>query len=143
MPSAAFSPGFRLSPLDLVVLILGALLSAALASLDWSWGLVTVIPLATFFIFCNVFRVSRLPELIWAAIFLVLAASTLLAGFPGWFVTVSVAVCVCAVVVVAEMRRPSYHGVLWQRINPRLLEWWQENGPRHDDPDHVAGSWNR
>jgi hypothetical protein len=134
VPSAAFSPGFRLSPLDLVVLILGALLSAALASLDWSWGLVTVIPLATFFIFCNVFRVSRLPELIWAAIFLVLAASTLLAGFPGWFVTVS---------VVAEMRRPSYHGVLWQRINPRLLEWWQENGPRHDDPDHVAGSWNR
>jgi len=122
------------------VLILGALLSAALASLDRSWGLVTLIPLATFFIFCNVFRVSRLPELIWAAIFLALAASTLLAGFPGWFVTVSVACGVCAVIVVAEFRRPSYHGVFWQRINPRLPEWWQENGPRHDEPDHVAGS---
>ena len=24
-----------------------------------------------------------------------------------------------------QMRRPSYHGVGWQKLNPRFPEWWQ------------------
>jgi hypothetical protein len=27
-------------------------------------------------------------------------------------------------VVIVEMRKPSYHGVGWQRINPGLPAWW-------------------
>jgi hypothetical protein len=127
MTAPPFAPGFRLSAVDLLVLILGALLSVALASIDLSYCLVACIPLAHFFVFCNVFRVSRLPELVWAGIFVTLAGSTLVSGFPGWWVTVFVAVCVCAVVVVAEMRKPSYHGVFWQRINPGLPDWWKAN----------------
>jgi hypothetical protein len=133
MATPAFAPGFRLSAVDLLVLILGALLSVALAFIDLSYCLVVCIPLAHFFIFCNVFRVSRVPELIWAGIFVVLAGATLVSGFPGWWVTVFVAVCVCAVVVVAEMRKPSYHGAYWQRINPGLPDWWKANGLRTDD----------
>jgi hypothetical protein len=127
MAAPPFAPGFRLSAVDAVVLILGALVSAALASIDRSYCLVVCIPLAHFFVFCNVFRVSRFPELIWAGIFMALAGTALVSGFPGWWVTVFVAVCVCAVVVVAEMRKASYHGIFWQRINPRLPDWWEAN----------------
>jgi hypothetical protein len=38
-------------------------------------------------------------------------------------------------VVVAEMLKPSYHGVGWQRINPRLPEWWAENGPATENAE--------
>jgi hypothetical protein len=111
MANPTFAPGFRLSPVDLLVLILGGLLSAALAYIDLSYCLVVCIPLAHFFIFCNVFRVSCLPELVWAGIFVIIAGSTLVSGIPGWWVTVLVAVCICLVVVLAEMQKPFYHGI--------------------------------
>jgi len=29
------------------------------------------------------------------------------------------------VVVVVQMRKPSYHGLGWQWINPELPNWWK------------------
>jgi len=47
---------------------------------------------------------------------------------------------VTVAVVVVEMCKPSYHGVGWQRINPRLREWWAENGPQVENAEPIAGS---
>ena len=55
----AFSPGFRLSAVDVGVLAIGALATAALAVIDSSWSLVVGLPVTHFFLFCNVFRLSR------------------------------------------------------------------------------------
>ncbi|MGL4419229.1 MAG: hypothetical protein ACRCZF_01065, partial [Gemmataceae bacterium] len=66
------------------------------------------------------FRVSRPLELLWAGAFIALAAATTLCGVPGWWATALGSVLVAAAVVAAEMRRPSYHGVGWRRINPGL-----------------------
>ena len=140
MPVATFSPGFRLSVVDLDVVALGAVAVAAAASNDSSWALAVGLPVAHFFLFCNVFRISRPLELLWAGVFLVLAGSTVVWNAPGWPATVMVSVCVTVAVVVAEMRKPSYHGVGWQRVNPRLPEWWAENGPRCENAEPAAGS---
>jgi hypothetical protein len=75
-----------------------------------------------FFLFCNVFRVSRAPELVWAGVFLALAGSTIALGVPGWPATVAASLATTVVVVTLEMRKPSYHGIGWRRINPTLLE---------------------
>jgi hypothetical protein len=32
---------------------------------------------------------------------------------------------VTGIVVVVEMRKPSYHGVGWKWINPGLPAWWE------------------
>ena len=138
MPVATFSPGFRLSVVDLSVVALGAVVAAASASIDPSWALAIGLPVAHFFLFCNVFRISRPLELLWAGVFLILAGSTVAWNAPGWLATVLVSACVTVAVVVLEMRKPSYHGVGWRRVNPRLREWWAVNGPRIENAETVA-----
>jgi hypothetical protein len=122
---AKFSPGFRLSPLDVLVLVAGAAGVVALASLEGWLGLVAGFPLAHFFLFCNVFRVARPLELLWAVAFASPAAATILWGVPGWWATSLGSVFVAGFVVAVEMRKPSYHGVGWRRINPGLPSWWE------------------
>jgi hypothetical protein len=108
-----------------VVIVLGAALSAWLAvRVPW-WGAMVAFVVAHFFLFCNVVRMARPLELLWTGVFLALAVATLLADFPGWPVTTAIALAVTAAVVVLQMRKPSYHGVGWQRINPNLRSWWE------------------
>ncbi|MEI8368878.1 MAG: hypothetical protein WCJ31_10655, partial [Planctomycetia bacterium] len=76
------------------------------------WGLAIGLPVVHFFLFCNVFRISRPLELLWAGVFLILAALTVVWGAPGWVATVVVSVFVACAVVIAEMCKPSYHGVV-------------------------------
>lgn len=80
---------------------------------------------AHFFLFCNVFRISRPLELVWAAVFVALAGSTVVNEMPGWMVTIMGSLIVTVVVIAIEMCRPSYHGIAWQRMNPRLQQWWE------------------
>jgi hypothetical protein len=94
----------------------------------WWWGFVPAFVLAHFFLFCNVVRMARPLELAWAGIFVVLAAATVAFETPGWLVTALVSLLVTVVVVIVEMRKPSYHGVGWQRINPGMAAWWEARG---------------
>lgn len=91
----------------------------------WWWAFVTAFVLTHFFLFCNVVRMARLLELAWAGVFVVLAGATVAVETPGWLVTALVSLLVTLIVVVVEMRKPSYHGVGWQRINPNLPAWWE------------------
>jgi hypothetical protein len=121
----AFAPGFRLSVRDVVVLVLGAAAAAYLFTLEPWWGLTVAFVVGHFFLFCNVVRMARPLELIWAAVFLPLASATQLTGEPGWPATAGVSLVVTLVVVALQVRKPSYHGIGWQRINPGLRAWWE------------------
>jgi hypothetical protein len=125
MKQAAFAPGFRLSVVDVFVLVGGTAASIALSMYVWWWGLVPAFVLGHFFLFCNVIRMARPLELVWAGMFVALAGATVAFETPGWLVTLVLSLLVTVVVVVVELRKPSYHGVAWQWINPGLPAWWE------------------
>lgn len=125
-----FAPGFRISLLDTVVLITGMIGAFIASSYAWWAAMVIGFVVGHFFLFCNVFRIARKPELIWAAVFIILTGSTVLTGMPGWTVTFTGSLIVAVVLIYLETRKPSYHGIFWLKFNPGLPEWWekQRNG---------------
>jgi hypothetical protein len=122
-----FAPGFRLSWRDVIVLVVGITGSIALDKTFWPASLIIAFAVGHFFLFCNVFRISRRLELIWTGIFIALSCVTIWAGFPGWAATIAISICATIVVVICEMKKPSYHGVSWRKINPHLKTWWDSN----------------
>ncbi len=125
-----FQPGFRLSELDVGILIAGICASVLLARLDERLAVALLFTLAHFFLFCNVLRMSRPLELLWAVLFVLLAGSTFYLGFPPWNYTLAAMLVVTLTLALVQILRPSYHGVLWRQINPNLKQWWAANGGR-------------
>ena len=130
MARREFSPGFRFSAFDVVVILAG-IGGVAVAAVNGSAVAieVTAFVVIHFFLFCNVFRVSRLTELIWSAVFVPLAVLTTYRDAPTWPVTFAAAAGVTVVLILFELRRPSYHGIGWRKVNPNLPRWWRENHP--------------
>jgi len=124
MPHPAFSPGFRFSAFDGLILLSGTIGSWLVWPQTWWLGFVIAFAVGHFFLFCNVFRISRRLELIWAAVFLILTRFTVVSGYPTWTATALLSLAVTALVVCIELRKPSYHGVGWSRFNPNLRQWW-------------------
>ena len=121
-----FNPGFRFSKFDAVALFLLLFVCAVtVAVIPWL-GIAMVFVVAHFFLFCNILRMSRPLELTWAGLFVVLAGFTILSGSPSWVVTLAVSFVATVVLAAVEMRKPSYHGVFWWRINPELPQWWED-----------------
>ena len=137
MAAAQFKPGFRISALDAGVLIAGAAGSALAAQIEWWMGSIIGFAVGHFFLFCNVFRVQRPFELAWAVLFILLAGSTIAIHMPGWGMTIATSLTMTAAIIAMEMRKFSYHGILWQRINPGLPKWWEAQGgdPDRHEPD--------
>lgn len=131
-----FKPGCRLSALDICVLFCGTV--GSVVAWQWVWwvGFVIAFVVAHFFLFCNVFRISRPLELVWAAAFVTLAGNTLVNEAPSWMNTIVGSLIVTVVVIAIEMCRPSYHGIAWQRLNPRLPQWWESRFAEHASPSH-------
>jgi len=119
-----FQPGFRLSEMDVGIIMLGVCVSVLLARLDERLGMMVLFVLAHFFLFCNVLRMSRPLELIWAGLFVLLAGSTFYLGFPQWNTTLVGMLVVTVILAIIQFSLPSYHGVLWRKINPNLKQWW-------------------
>ena len=128
-----FAPGFRISTLDVLILIVGSAAAIGLALEVWWWGYIVAMVVGHFFLFCNVFRISRILELAWAAAFIGLAGGTIAANWPSWTATTVAALFITTTLIAVEVCRPSYHGVGWERINPNLKAWWEAN---HGLPSH-------
>jgi hypothetical protein len=114
--------GFRFSALDaLVLLLVGGLLAVVQPASDSPVWAVAVV-LGHFFLFCNVFRIQRSKELLWAAIFVVNVAFGLTEGKKtiDWPGVLLIQTPVTLGVILWEMRGPWYHGVFAKRINARL-----------------------
>jgi hypothetical protein len=121
----AFQPGFRLSKSDVAVLALGAIGAFRAAQVDMWLGIVVAFTVGHFFLFCNVVRMARPLELVWAVTFVFLCTASLLYGMPPWPVTLAISLALTCVLVVLQVRSPAYHGVLWERFNPKLRAWWE------------------
>ena len=115
--------GFRFSATDLVVI--GIFLSSVIVlwlfeSVFW-WILAIVA--VHFFLFCNVFRIARPRELTWAALFI------LNVGVWAWFDRLTwqnVLLCqlpFSVLLVAHDLLSPTYHGILANRLNPRLSDY--------------------
>lgn len=119
-----FRPGFRLSVLDIGVLAVGG--SAAYFGFMREWPVAFAIAFVVghFFLFCNVFRMGRALELTWVGVFGTLETTRLIFGMLHLGVVIAVSISATIVLVVIECRKPSYHGILWKKINPELRQWF-------------------
>lgn len=72
---------------------------------------------------CNVFRLSRLPELVWAVAFTLLASCTHYYGTLDWQSIVAISVGVAAVQITRDTRKPGNHIVGSRTLNPGLQAW--------------------
>lgn len=133
MKQPAFTPGFRLSVVDGFVLLGGVAGIIILSVMVWWWGFILGFVLGHFFLFCNVVRMARPLELLWGGIFVVLSGATLVLETPGWLLTALLSLVVTGIVVVIQMRKPSYHGVGWKWINPGLPAWWESRTAERTD----------
>lgn len=122
-----FAPGARLSALDVSVIVVTAVVAVYLSSITWWWGAGLAFVVGHFFLFCNIVRMARPLQLVWATAFTALAAMTILSGSPSPAATAGLSLLVTLVVVVIELRKPSYHGLGWQTINPNLPNWWDQH----------------
>ena len=120
-------PGFRLSLKDIIILIIGVGASAYFATDEIIISIIVLFVLGHFFLFCNVFRISRPPELFWAAVFIFLSMLTLTVGYPGWITTFSSSLILTLIIIFREIKLPAYHGILWHKINPELKQLWEMN----------------
>jgi len=120
-----FRPGFRFSQFDALILGLGAFGAIIEWPKTWWLGFVIGFVVGHFFLFCNVFRISRPPEMLWGMVFVLLTASTIFVGRPTWTETAFFSMAVTVAVIGMEMKKPSYHGVGWKFLNPNLQEWWE------------------
>ncbi len=130
MGNAQFKPGFRISITDVLVLIAGAVGSSFVIIIDLGLGLAIAFTVGHFFLFCNVIRMPRHLELIWAAVFIILSVCTIEMHSPSWLTTFGISIGATLVLVIIQMRHPSYHGVGWVKVNPNLSQWWKTQG--HD-----------
>ncbi|WP_444918323.1 hypothetical protein [Microbulbifer sp. JMSA003] len=122
-----FKPGFRTSLLDIAVLTVAAILAYVTSSRSMILITIVLFVVGHFFLFCNVIRMSRIPELIWAGVFVSMSTITEIAGIVSWYTTIGISLFVTFVLVILELRKESYHGVLWQKVNPNLPVWYEKN----------------
>ena len=123
MPRTA---GFRCSWGDTLVLV------ASVPATWWLWSSVGpiagAVPFAVghFFLFCNVFRIHRRKELLWAGCCLVNVSAWMLNERCDWALILAVQSPLTVALIAWEMRGPLYHGVWARRINPRLADYLAE-----------------
>ena len=119
----------RRSPFDLgrPVIIIAVVASSVLANVVWWWGVGLAFVVLHFLLFCNIVRMARSLELVWAAIFTSLATMTVTLNTPTPLATFGLSLLATPIVVAIEMRKPSYHGIGWLAINPNLPSWWNDH----------------
>jgi hypothetical protein len=126
-----FRPGFRISVLDVFFLVGLSFLSLTVWLFDAGLALLIFLPAGAFFLFCNVFRIRRVPELLWTLAYLPLAAWAYLSEI-GLSAPILLLVGWAAALIGNDVRHPGYHGVFWKQWNPTLPEWFdQQFGKRN------------
>lgn len=123
-----FKPGFRLSKFDVAVLLLGGSASILLWSSSMVLAAAMMFVIGHFFLFCNVFRFARPPELIWAATFTVLVWLSFQIQLFSIYIVFLLQSILTIILLALEVRKPCYHGVFWQKLNPNLKFWFDSNG---------------
>lgn len=94
----------------------------ALSPVDRDLALLIGFVLGHFFLFCNIFRVRRGPELVWTAVFLANYGLWHLSGH-FWIVGVFLTQIPLTIFLLwRETRKPWYHGIGCRRLNGEHLD---------------------
>ena len=103
--------GFRFSVIDAVAIILCVIGTCLLWPHLYTMSLFFPFVLFHFFLFCNVFRISRPPELIWAAIFIFNVISVLGMKHKMFPYVFWAQLPVTLAVLIYGVMQKDYHGV--------------------------------
>lgn len=122
-----FKPGFRFSVLDAIILVVASCLAFFVNTYDYHYSILVIFVVFHFFLFCNIIRMSRIPELIWSALFLCIFYLHLELSVISFIGALAFCVLVTFVLTFLELRKPGYHGVFWNKINPELPGWFSKN----------------
>ena len=109
--------GLRFSGTDAGVIFVGAGATWLLHDVLRDMALLPAVVLVHFFLFCNVVRIRRSYELLWAATFIVNLVAWQLTGAISWPGVLAAQTPVTLLAIAAEMRSRRYHGVGWRWIN--------------------------
>ena len=118
--------GFRLSAVDVLVLAVTG------PATWWAWpeigSMSSVISLVVghFFLFCNVFRIHRTKEFIWAAICVLNVGTWAITDEVWWPGILMIQMPITVILIWTEIRQPRYHGVWADHINPHLANYLAE-----------------
>ena len=106
-----------MSVMDAVALTVFGCLAAGLYRIESGlWWLVVVVALH-FFLFCNVFRVLRRRELIWAAFFVGNVGLWTVTGRLSPFNVLACQLPISVGIIAWEIKAPRYHGVFAEWLN--------------------------
>lgn len=117
--------GLRFGPGDASFLLICAIATVLLwQSLP---QLAPIVPLAcgAFFLFCNVFRIARKLELIWAGLLLLNVGALLALNAFSWLLILGIQIPLTGIVLWIEIRSPRYHGIFATQLNPHLQRYLQ------------------
>ena len=108
--------GFRMSVVDAVIQVTGAAAGWLLWERLGSLSLLFPVVVAHFFLFCNVFRVRRSYELMWAAAFVVNFAAWSVARSFSWVSVLLTQLPITAALIGAKVASDRYHGIGCRRL---------------------------
>lgn len=114
--------GFRFSATDLAAIFVCVATTWGLRSTlgDFVWLL--PITLGHFFLFCNVFRIWRRYELIWAVIFVVNVCVWFAINRFSWATVLLTQAPVTLTAIACEIRSDRYHGIFCRQSEAHDLE---------------------
>ena len=112
------SRGMRFSILDGVVLVLGSAATWLLWRLIGHFALLLPVTLVHFLLFCNVFRIRRGSELLWAGTFVLNFGSWVFSGSFSWWPVLAIQTAITGAILFVEIRHPRYHGVFCKGVEP-------------------------
>jgi hypothetical protein len=121
--------GFRFFAIDAVVIGVLAATAMALRQIENPLWWLVILVAGHFFLFCNIIRIRRRFELIWAGLFIANIGVWLWFGELGWIGVLCVQLPITVCLVFLELRSARYHGVLARRTNPRLNDYLQGKIP--------------
>lgn len=121
--------GFRFSPSDAVAIGLFLSSAGALWHFGSPLGWLLVIAAGHFFLFCNVFRIARRRELIWAGLFLLNVTFWAWNESLTWTGVLLCQLPVTIALVLSDLRSAGYHGIFAKRLNPRLNDYLKGQEP--------------
>jgi len=115
--------GVRFSFFDAVILVAAVVAGIGSYAITDGYSLLILFVVFHFFLFCNVFRIRRKPELVWAGIFVLNCTAWTQFGGVSLVGMIGSQFFVTVLVIANEFRSPNYHGVFARRINSRLDDY--------------------
>jgi hypothetical protein len=115
--------GFRFSLTDAVALSAFGAATAVLYRMGSGFSWIVAIVAGHFFLFCNVFRVARRRELLWAGFFVLNSALWLVLGRLDGFGLLACQLPVSVGVIAWELGATRYHGIFANHLNSALEDY--------------------